>query len=73
VRLADRSEVSYGLAVETTDAPTFPADAYDDEGVDRTLIREMLALSPLERLERLESFAELVLSVWERNGVRANR
>jgi hypothetical protein len=59
--------------METTEAPTFPADAYDAEGVDRTLIREMLELTPLERLERLESFAELVLSVWERNGVRANR
>jgi hypothetical protein len=59
--------------VEATDAPTFPGDAYDDDGVDRTLIREMLALTPLERLERLESFADLVLSVWERNGVRPNR
>jgi len=59
--------------METTDAPTFPSDAYDAEGVDRTLIREMLELSPLERLERLEGFADLVLSVWERNGVHPNR
>jgi hypothetical protein len=56
-----------------TEVPTFPSDAYDAEGVDRTLIREMLDLSPLERLARLESFAEMVLSVWERNGLRSDR
>jgi hypothetical protein len=37
------------------------------------LILEMLDLSPLERLERLESFAEMVLSVWERNGLRSEQ
>ena len=59
--------------MDVTGVQTLPAGAYDAEGVDRTLIREMLELTPLERLERLESFAEMVLSVWERNGIRPDR
>jgi hypothetical protein len=31
-------------------------DAYDDNGVDRTLIRESLALTPAQRLADLECF-----------------
>lgn len=38
-------------------APTWPPDAYDADGVDVTLIHEMLQLTPLERLEALRGFA----------------
>lgn len=37
---------------------TYPANAYDDDGVDVTLIREMLARTPQERLEALRGFAK---------------
>lgn len=33
------------------------------DGVDLTLIREMLALTPAERLQRLQSSANMVLSL----------
>lgn len=33
-------------------------DAYGDDGVDRTLIRWMLSLTPSERLDALTQFAE---------------
>lgn len=37
--------------------------AYDENGVDRSLIRENLALSPDERLAQLERFLEDLASV----------
>lgn len=40
------------------EVPTWPPDAYDDDGVDVTQIREMLQLTPLERLEALHGFAK---------------
>ena len=36
---------------------------YDEDGVDRSLIRWMLRLSPTERLEAVQSSIELVASV----------
>jgi hypothetical protein len=42
----------------------------DDQGVDRSLIREMLALSPSERLLRLQDIVEGVLEIRERNARR---
>ena len=36
---------------------------YDEDGVDRSLIRWMLSLSPTERLEAVQSSIELVASV----------
>lgn len=39
-------------AVETFDLPT-----YSDDGVDLTLIRWMLSLSPLERLRTAQRYA----------------
>lgn len=33
-------------------------DAYDDNGVDRTLIRHSLVLTPTQRLARLDDFLE---------------
>jgi len=39
------------------------AGAYDENGVDRSLIRWMLRLSPTERLALLQGFLELHASV----------
>ncbi len=33
---------------------TFPPDAYSEDGVDLTLIRWMLSLTPMERLAALQ-------------------
>ncbi len=42
----------------------------DENGVDRAQIRAMLALSPEERLKRVEEFVESLLEIRERNGAR---
>jgi hypothetical protein len=42
----------------------------DENGVDRAQIRAMLALSPEERLKRVEEFVESVLEIRERNVAR---
>jgi hypothetical protein len=42
----------------------------DENGVDRAQIRALLALSPEERLKRVEEFVESVLEIRERNGAR---
>jgi hypothetical protein len=45
----------------------------DENGVDRAQIREMLRLSPEERLRRVEDYVESVLEIREINGPRAVR
>jgi hypothetical protein len=45
--------------------------AVDAEGVDRSLIREMLALTPAERLDRLQSLVEMIQRIREANGFSA--
>lgn len=47
---------------EAESAPE-PGAAYDEQGVDRSQIREMLALTPVERLRRLEAFIESTLVI----------
>ena len=42
----------------------------DENGVDRAQIRAMLALSPEQRLKRVEDFVESVIEIRERNGAR---
>jgi len=42
-------------------APELPA--YSDDGVDLTLIRWMLYMTPAERLETLQYFANCVLKI----------
>lgn len=39
------------------------ASAYDANGVDRTLVREFLALTPAQRMARLEDFLESLATV----------
>jgi hypothetical protein len=45
----------------------------DENGVDRAQIREMLRLSPEQRLRRVEEFVELALEIRERNAARPLR
>ncbi len=45
----------------------------DDDGVDRAQIRAMLALSPEERLRRVEAFVEAALEIRELNAARPLR
>ncbi len=42
--------------------------ACSEDGVDLTLIRWMLSLSPAERLQVLQSFVDLIEAVRENNG-----
>lgn len=49
------------------------AETHDQDGVDRSLIRAALALTPVQRLERLEQFVESVWEIRELNAKRAVR
>jgi hypothetical protein len=48
--------------------PPLPGPDIDDNGVDRTQIREALALSPVERLRRLDRFMRQVIRIRQLNG-----
>lgn len=45
----------------------------DEDGVDRAQIRAMLALTPEERLRRVESFVESALEIRDLNEARPLR
>jgi hypothetical protein len=45
-------------------------ETHDQSGVDLTLIRSFLSMTPSERLDYLDDFVGFVTSVWERNGIR---
>jgi hypothetical protein len=54
---------------------TVPPDSpvtssHDENGVDRTQIREMLQLTPEQRLARVEEFVQSVLEIRELNEER---
>ena len=51
----------------------FPMPEIDVNGVDRSQIRALLRLTPVERLRRAEQFLEETMQVWEQNGVRPLR
>ena len=50
-----------------------PEAIYDANGVDRSQIREMLRLTPEERLRRVQEFVESALEVRELNEKRSIR
>jgi len=50
------------------DKPDGRETQIDADGVDRAQIREMLALSPEERLRRVEEFLASVFEIAELNG-----
>jgi hypothetical protein len=58
-------EVSYKSAMEPEQQAR--EAEYDSSGVDVTLIRWMLSMTPAERLETLQSFVD---SVWQFRGDR---
>jgi hypothetical protein len=45
-------------------------DVYDSAGVDLTLIRWMLSLTPSERLDVLQEFVDFVTEARKRNGIQ---
>jgi hypothetical protein len=45
-----------------------PLPDYSEDGVDLSLIRWMLSLTPAERLEFLEQHVNDILAIRERNG-----
>ncbi|WP_433926387.1 hypothetical protein AB3662_26050 [Sorangium cellulosum] len=53
--------------VEPLAPPTEERDdsPYDENGVDRSLVRWMLSLSPTERLAQVQSSIDLIMSVRE--------
>ena len=42
---------------------------YSEDGVDLTLIRSFLSLTPAERLEFLQRQVNAILMVWRLNGI----
>jgi len=54
------------LSLDTPDELAPPAPDYDDNGVDRTLIRANLRLTPLECLQALEDLVQLAERVKRR-------
>lgn len=62
---ADGNQAGHASRAEASaDAPGgAPHDAYDASGVDLTLIRRMLALSPEDRLRTLEGWVGSILEL----------
>ncbi len=60
-----------GPADDATQAPTKPD--IDKNGVDRAQIRAMLALTPEERLRRVEGFIQSALEIRKLNEQRPVR
>lgn len=50
--------------------PAAPEPEYNEDGVDLSLIRLMLALTPAERLRVLEQHLSDILTIWELNAHR---
>jgi len=53
--------------MEPRDSADSNRPAYSEDGVDLTLIRWMLSLSPAERLATLQQYVDSLLSVRARN------
>jgi len=64
-----------------SDQPDFPvyyptkgaSHVYDENGIDRVQIRQMLGLTPAERLRCAEQLANEVMKIWKLNGTRPLR
>jgi hypothetical protein len=57
----------------TADPAREPAPLCDDNGVDRAQIREMLRLTPEQRLARVQEFVESVFEIQALNEERTVR
>ena len=61
--------VYFGCLVAVMEAqPSSDQRIYSEDGVDLTMIRWMLSLTPAERLEVLQSAVTSILDIRERNG-----
>jgi hypothetical protein len=54
--------------METEELP--PQPIYDEAGVDVSLVRSILSLTPAERLAILEDFCNAILEIRERHGIQ---
>jgi hypothetical protein len=62
------------MTVQSEDDALTPIEPdIDDNGVDRAQIRAMLALSPSERLRRVQEFVESAMKIREANAGRPIR
>ena len=43
---------------------------YSSDGIDLTLIRWMLSMTPAERLNYHEAHMNSILDIWRRNGIK---
>jgi hypothetical protein len=60
-------------ALVTADPPLEPVSLSDDNGVDRAQIREMLQLTPQQRLARVQEFVESVFEIQVLNEAHSRR
>lgn len=61
------------MAAGTADDPVPAEPDIDENGVDRAQIRAMLALTPEERLRRVQEFVESAMEIRELNARRPVR
>ena len=61
------------MAARSADDPVPAEPDIDENGVDRAQIRAMLALTPEERLHRVQEFVESALELRELNARRPVR
>ena len=52
------------------DTDVGPLTDYNEDGVDLTLIRWFLAMTPAERLAFHEEFIADILAIWEYRGIK---
>lgn len=63
----DSAEVRNRVRLNLDDQTTAEQPAFSDDGVDLTLIRWMLSLTPAQRLDVLQGFADSVAEIRARN------
>jgi len=51
-----------------TETDQYPQPEYSEDGVDLSLIRWMLSLTPAERLQHLQDHVNAILAIRELNG-----
>ena len=69
----ERARGVYGSQMPPEPALDERPSTADANGVDRAQIREMLRLTPEQRLERIQDFVESVLAIRELNEARPVR
>jgi len=62
------TDIRLPAANATFESDPFPVPECDKNGIDRTQIRRLLALSPAERLIAHDSYMNSVFAIWQQNG-----